>query len=73
MSNQKKKNNKFEERPVSFKEMVEIRKQEMQSILPGFYTIVKDPNNGREEKVYSPDISSRFRYRIDGLDEVSEG
>ena len=44
-------------RGISFQEMVEIRKDEMESILPGFYTIVTGPK-GQTAKIYSKSISN---------------
>ena len=65
MANKKKKKNNYEERPISFKEMVECRKQEMaMRILPGFYSVVRDPYTGREEKVCSPSIKDRATFTI---------
>ena len=37
--------------------MVEVRKDEMESILPGFYTIVTGPK-GQTAKIYSKSISN---------------
>ena len=44
-------------RGISFQEMVEVRKDEMESILPGFYTIVTGPK-GQTAKIYSKSISN---------------
>lgn len=38
-------------RGISFAELVEARKEEMEGMLPGFYTTVE--LNGRSAKVYS--------------------
>lgn len=38
----KKKNFESEEKPISFKDLVEVRKDEMQSMLPNLFTRVGD-------------------------------
>ena len=47
-------------RKTSFQEMVEVRKDEMESILPGFYTIVTGPK-GQTAKVYSKSLSNPLK------------
>jgi len=44
-------------RKMSFQEMVEVRKEEMESILPGFYTVLTGPN-GETAKIYSKSLSN---------------
>lgn len=59
----------WEDRPITFNELVEARKQEMQSVLPGHYTVVKDPEGIRKDvKVYSPSYKSRACYSM-GINE----
>jgi hypothetical protein len=43
-------------RKMSFQEMVEVRKEEMESILPGFYTVLTGPK-GETAKIYSKSLS----------------
>lgn len=58
-----------EERTTSFKDLVESRKQEMEFILPGFMTIVKDPQGKKKEvKVYSPSVMKRSLFKISNED-----
>ena len=73
MADNKKKNKKnytkFEDRPTTFNDMVEARKQEMaRDILPGFYSIVRDPATGREVKCYSTSVNHRATFKITEFD-----
>ena len=45
---------------ISFQEMIEIRKEEMKSILPGFYTVLTGPK-GQTVKIYSKSISNPLK------------
>lgn len=47
-------------RKMSFQEMVEVRKEEMESILPGFYTVLTGPK-GETAKIYSKSLSNPLR------------
>ena len=61
----KKQYSKFEDRPTTFNDMVEARKQEMaRDILPGFYSVVRDPATGREVKCYSTSVNHRSMFKI---------
>ena len=65
-----KRNNRYEDRPYSFNDMVEARKQEMaRDILPGFYSVVRDPVTGREVKCYSTSVNHRSMFKIMEIDE----
>ena len=65
----KKRFNYNDEKPITFNDLVEARKQEMLSILPGFYSIVRDPITGREQKVYSPSVWKKYAtFRMDGVE-----
>ena len=66
----KKRFNYNDEKPVTFNDLVEARKQEMaKDILPGFFTIVRDPITGREQKVYSPSVWKKYTtFRMDGVE-----
>ena len=63
----KKKNNYYnDDREISFEELIESRKQEMaHSILPGFFTIVKDPKGRKKDvKVYSVPYMKRQMFSV---------
>lgn len=66
----KKQYSKFEDRPTTFNDMVEARKQEMaRDILPGFYSVVRDPATGREVKCYSLSVSKRATFKVTDFEE----
>lgn len=51
-----------EEQKIGFKQLVEVRKEEMQGILPGFMSEVTDGKNVIQ--VYSPDVQNRSNFRM---------
>lgn len=68
----KKKNYSFGDRDeqISFKDLVESRKQEMESVLPGFYTIVHDPKHkSKDVKVYSVPYMKRSMFSVNNAEE----
>lgn len=58
-------NNRDEQ--ISFKDLVDSRRQEMEhSILPGFYTIVRDPRDkAKDVKVHSLPYMKRTMFSVD--------
>lgn len=52
-----------EVKKITFRELVQARKDEMQSILPGFVTIVTDETHSVE--VSSPDVFERSTFKMD--------
>ena len=65
---QKKKNYSYNGRDeqIGFKDLVDSRRQEMEhSILPGFYTIVRDPRGKTKDvKVYSLPYMKRSMFSV---------
>ena len=64
---QKKKNYAYNGRDeqIGFKELVDSRRQEMESILPGFYCLVKDPRGkAKDVKVYSVPYMKRQMFSV---------
>ena len=64
---QKKKNYSYNGRDemITFEQLIESRKQEMEHILPGYYSVVTDPRMKKKDvKVYSPSIWKRGIYSI---------
>ena len=49
------------EKELTLREVVEARKQEMESVLPGFVTMVTKGNKSVD--VYSPSVSQRSKYK----------
>ena len=49
-------------RQISFKELVEIRTEEMQHMLPGLMTEVT--NGEKTVRVYSPDPLEKSKFRV---------
>lgn len=69
MKTQEKKKNYSESKMISFAELVEVRKQEMQGVLPGLMSVVNDPlGQKKEAKVYSPKVMQRSLFRIGEFD-----
>ena len=60
------KNQNFTEmKSISFGDLVEVRKFELQSCLPNCMAIVHDPlGKKKEAKVYSPDVMKRSLFRV---------
>jgi hypothetical protein len=58
--------NSKEPKMISFHELTEARKQELEHVLPGFYSVVRDPNGRsiKEAKVYAPPIMKRTMFKI---------
>ena len=54
-----------EGKSISFNELVEVRKAELQSMLPGFYAEVTVGNKSR--KVYSPNSFEKSSLKIKGV------
>lgn len=69
---QKKKNYMYagKDEGISFKELVESRRQEVETtILPGYYTIVRDPKGkAKDVKVYSVPYMKRSTFSVDGIE-----
>ena len=42
-----------ESRGISFAKLVEVRKEEMEGMLPGLMTVLTNPNNGNSTVIYS--------------------
>ena len=42
-----------ESKAISFADFVEVRKEEMQSMLPGLMTVLTNPYNGHTTVIYS--------------------
>ena len=55
-----------EEKQISFDELVKVRKEEMESMLPGFYAEVK--RGERSKKVYSPNALEKTTLKVKGVD-----
>lgn len=53
-----------EGKSISFKELVDVRKEEMQSMLPGFMAEVK--NGEKTVRVYSPKSFEKSTYKVKG-------
>lgn len=49
------------DKELTLREVVEARKQEMESVLPGFVTKVTKGNKSVD--VYSPSVSQRSKYK----------
>ena len=57
--------NSKEPKMISFHDLIEARKSEMEQVLPGFYTVVRDPNGSpKEAKAYAPAIMKRTMFKI---------
>ena len=59
-------NQNFKEpKTISFHDLTEARKSEMQQVLPGFYTVIHDPNGSpKEARAYSPAVMERTMFKI---------
>ena len=51
-----------EGRAISFKELVQVRKEEMRGMLPGFMAEIKDGD--KSAKVYSPNSFEKSTYKL---------
>ena len=57
--------NAKEPKMISFHDLIEARKSEMEHVLPGFYAVVRDPNGSpKEGKVFSPAIMKRTMFKV---------